>query len=113
LRIRRIDRQRDEVIAALRDLVGIVDEREVSAGVIAAIKGSGVVPFGFYVGVDVNDPRVAGRDRYFARPMRAGRPVLNCVQLVPPSLDLKTPLPGISNEAPISHGAWRAAHSVA
>ena len=38
------------------------------AGVIAAVEGSGVVPFGIYVCVDVNHSRIAGSDRYFGAP---------------------------------------------
>ncbi len=45
--------------------------------------------------------------------MRDGSPAVSFVHVVPPSVDLKMPLPSISNEPPISHGAWRAAQSVA
>ncbi len=54
-------------------------------------------------------------------PMRAkpsspvGKPFVSGCHVVPPSVDLYSPLPGITNDSPlrISHGATRAAHSAA
>src|SRR5690348_2115115 len=45
----------------------------------------------------------------------AGNPLVSGRQFVPPSVDLKIPLPAVIKEAPLrtSHGATRAAHKTA
>lgn len=54
-----------------------------------------------------------------AMPMRpkpsptVGSPPVSGCQVLPPSADLNSPLPGPLNDSPISQGAWRAAHSTA
>src|SRR5258708_27884805 len=50
------------------------------------------------------------------RPSSAvGKPFVSCFQVLPPSVELKRPLPAAMNDSPlrISHGATRAAHSAA
>ena len=60
--------------------------------------------------------RIAARDT--AKPMRprpcrvVGSPCVSCFQVVPPSVDLKSPLSGPC-QAPFSHGPCRAAHRTA
>ena len=75
LRIARIDRERNEVVAALRDLVGVVDASEVRAGVVAAIERAGVVAVRFDVGIGVDDVGVARRDRDFGAADARRQPV--------------------------------------
>src|SRR5580700_3350693 len=80
LRIARVDRQRDKIVAPLRDFVGVVDACEVRARVVAAVECARIAAFRLDVSVRVYDVGVAGRDRDFGAPNLSRQ---SCRQLRP------------------------------
>ena len=108
-----IDAHAGEIGAAPPDALVVVDALPVGAGVVGSVDTALLGR----IHQRVHAARIAGRDgdadAAQAFGGTVGSPPVSGCQVLPPSVDLNSPLPGPLKDSPISQGACRAAHSTA